>query len=141
MMNCSSSPQKMDSNSNNESNSLALTASRFERLDKPRALAPESSDTNPFSLPANSGADAGASAALIGAAMLLGSVLHTEAPREDLRGICQYGDPSHLAVTSPCIHVTVNLVDDDKKIHASTETNEIGRFRFYIPKGQFFMFR
>lgn len=62
-------------------------------------------------------------------------ILKAKEARTDLRGNCSYGE-ADKPITSPCIHVTANLLDEAKKKIASTETNENGEFRFFIPSGK-----
>ncbi len=139
LISCASEPQKSDSSYLHETAAPMSTSSKAEAQEVPRGLTPERFENTPFSLASGAGGDAAVSATFMGAAMLLGTVLHSESPREDLRGTCQYGDSNNLALTSPCMHVLVNLIDADKNIQASTKTNENGHFRFYIPKGKSFL--
>ncbi|MGE5084979.1 MAG: hypothetical protein ACM3MG_01665 [Bacillota bacterium] len=124
----------------NPNDSEISTAQLFEPntivKDKPRALAPKSngiSAPSPALMPYSSGAGAVINAALIGAAKGLGTILSSDPAREDLQGTCRYGDPTNLPLSSPCNHVKVLLIDEDNTILATSETNEYGEFRFYMP--------
>ena len=62
----------------------------------------------------------------------IASIGKSPEPRKDLRGTCYYGESTQPALAGPCIRVTVNLLDN-KKVEASTTTDEQGNFRFLIP--------
>lgn len=136
MTNCAGEPHISTSRSDEPSTNLSVP--KVVIPEKPYGLTPEKNDSTPFSLPGGSGQGAAEGAIFIGAAMALSAVLPSNSQREDLRGSCLYGDSINLAMSSPCFRVTASLIDEEKNVHAKTETDENGRFRFYIPKGQFF---
>lgn len=76
------------------------------------------------------------SAAVVEAARGLSKVGKTQNPRTDLNGNCVYGEPDNPAMVSPCVNVTVQLLQGDQKVLASTMTNRSGDFRFFIPSGE-----
>ena len=79
--------------------------------------------------------DAIGAIALAGTAIGLGKIFQTAEVRTDLNGTCVYGEPES-PVMSPCVNVTVNLINEESRISASSSTNQKGDFRFYIPSGQ-----
>lgn len=100
------------------------------RTDNPRALSPISSSSGSLILPTSNDSNAAIGALILG----LSYALSTNPQNEDLSGSCLYGDPDNLAITSPCIHVSIKLIDENNVVQATTETNENGNFRFYVPK-------
>ncbi len=125
---CSNAPQKSTPPLTADSTfTLEPTA---KNTDVPRALTPSANSKDSLSLPASSGPDAAITAIAFG----LSAAFSTNPQSEDLNGTCLYGDPNTLALTSPCIRVNVKLLDEKNTVLATTETNENGNFRFYIPK-------
>ena len=64
-----------------------------------------------------------------------GYITESKETRDDLRGTCFYGEVDKPIFVA-CNNVTVNLLDENKKIIVSASTNENGDFRFFIPIGQ-----
>jgi hypothetical protein len=109
--------------------------------EKPKALNPEMRKAAPGSagysvIPsAGAGAEAIAAVVLVGTIMGISKVFRAPEEVQDLVGTCVYGEPAS-AIVSPCVNVTVHLLDSEKAVVASSSTNKAGDFRFYIPSGR-----
>lgn len=82
----------------------------------------------------------GSGESTLAAAVLLGAIsgafFSKNANLSELTGTCHYGDPELPAISSPCVHSKVQLLDDQGQIAATSNCNENGEFRFSIPTGQ-----
>lgn len=107
--------------------------------EKPKALNPEVRKTAPgfagYTVLPGGGAEAIAAVVLVGTIVGLSKVFRAPEEVQDLVGACVYGEPDS-AIVSPCVNVTVHLLDSEKVVVASSSTNKAGDFRFYIPSGR-----
>lgn len=109
--------------------------------ERPRAMSPEIRSDGAYEPSifgeGQTGGDAVIAVALAG--VFAGLAKITSDPegkqRSDLRGTCVYENSTHSISRSPCINITAELLDQDKKSVVKTVTNEYGDFRFFIPSG------
>lgn len=112
-----------------------------QKFDQPKALSPEDKPNTPnttylpLMIVPGGGGEALAAIALVGTITGISKVFKKDEKKTDLSGSCYYGDPESPA-QSPCINVTVNLLNKENEISASSSTNRQGQFRFYMPVGQ-----